>query len=65
MAGRHEGMDKAAIDKVVDDRINRAVEQLEEHVAPILGSYEGFLREELVWIKQEKTRRAALSEPPP
>ncbi|MFH1841522.1 MAG: hypothetical protein ABH800_02055 [Candidatus Nealsonbacteria bacterium] len=48
MAGRHENLlrgEKADID--VDDRIERAIEQLEEHVRPTTDGYNLFLKREL------------------
>ncbi len=57
MAGRHEKLKKEQIDKVVDDRIKHTIEILQEHVAPILGSYENFLQTELSWVKTERKHR--------
>ncbi len=57
MAGRHEGLDPEIIDSKVDDHIEAAIEQLQEHVAPTLNSYEAFLRRELDWLQTERERR--------
>ncbi|MCX6765092.1 MAG: hypothetical protein NT148_00955, partial [Candidatus Nealsonbacteria bacterium] len=63
--GRHDGINKKDIDPVVDDRIERAIEQLEEHIAPTFASYRGFLEEEMEWIKHETKIRKALEAPLP
>jgi hypothetical protein len=63
--GRHEGIREEDIDPVVDDRIERAIEQLEEHVAPTFASYRGFIEEEIEWIKHEIEIRKALETPLP
>jgi len=57
MAGRREGLRPEMIDPRVDDRINAVIEQLQEHVAPILNSYEAFLRRELDWLQRGRKRR--------
>ncbi len=65
MAERHEGLKPEQIDKVVDDRIEGAIEKLQEHVASNLGSYENFLQTELSWIETEKERRKIKAKPMP
>ena len=49
-------------DFVVSDRIDRSIEQLQEHMeVPTLGAYELFLYDELEWIEHEKRIRRALA----
>lgn len=57
MKGRHEGMAPEDIDPVVDSRIERSIELLEEHISPTLVHYQRFLLEELAWIEWEKGSR--------